>query len=356
MHSSTTEPHETRSRHARQAAQLSIALAQNCAESAKHQLSIPAIYHQLQWLDQQFPNFNKILSDSIVDETLKEISNLSGAKLISLPEITYIIPIHNCDPNLIAHTIQSLSKQVAVQVSAIFILDGKNPADTAALTACLAPNNLSINTRVIQLEHNQGVAAARNIGMEKITTEFFSWLDANDVIHPLRSLHGILRLTNTQAIRINTSYSRVILKTGKLVLRNHRFGHTGHTSFIARTEILEMYGYLVNLKAHEDTEYQERLEYFNANMCSTTVIAHYLDLNPGSTSHLSHDTWESLEIIENHSYLGATYCGKPTPARLRLNEIYRDLYHKVLNQALTQAFPAQFTSTGLAGVQSQHGP
>ena len=328
------------------ASRIAAGLAQKGNEEVRQLLSIPLIWKQLQWIGTSFPNLNKILSQNIVEETINEITLFGNKKLVSLPSITYIIPVHNCDPELISLTVESLANQIAVQIKSIFILDGASGNDAAALANCLAGKKQLIGAKVIQHDTNKGVAAARNTGMQQITTEFFSWLDANDIIHPLRSIHGILRLINNDAIRINTSYARAMLKTGKIVLRNHKFGHTGHTSFIATKEILDMFGYLVDLRAHEDTEYQRRLEYFNAKMCSTEVIGHYLDLNPGSSSHLhlSHDTWESLEVIEGHSYLGATYSGKATPERQAISQKYRLLYEKILRESLTQSFPADFKS------------
>ncbi len=326
------------------ASRIAAGLAQNASENVRQVLSVPLIWKQLQWISTSFPNLNKILSANIVEETINEIALFGGKKLVSLPSITYIIPVHNCDPELISLTIESLANQIAVQIQSIFIIDGESSNDAATLANCLADKKQLIGAKVIQHDANKGVAAARNTGMKQITTEFFSWLDANDIIHPLRSIHGILRLINNGAIRINTSYARAILKTGKLVLRNHKFGHIGHTSFIATKEILDKFGYLVDLRAHEDTEYQRRLEYFNANMCSTEVIGHYLDLNPGSSSHLhlSHDTWESLEIIEGHSYLGATYSGKATAERQAIALKYGLFYEKILRESLMQSFPADF--------------
>ena len=52
-----------------------------------------------------------------------------------------------------------------------------------------------------------------------------SWLDANDVIHPLRSLHSILLLLNHHCERVNTAYARVSLKNKKIITRNGKFSH-----------------------------------------------------------------------------------------------------------------------------------
>lgn len=285
--------------------------------------------------------FVQLLSPAIINSTLIEIQQAKVRKYFRPPEIAYVIPVHRCNPALLRLTVESLRLQIGVNCRAIFVIDGDGCQDISALERALAAEGDGLVCEVIVKQENMGVARARNTGMARVEAEFFSWLDANDVIHPLRSLHAILSLTNSSVQRVNTSYARVNLSSKKLVIRNMSFSHVGHTSFVALSSLLSEYGYLADLRFHEDSEYQQRLEFFRVPMIEVDVVGHYLDVQfgVGSELHLSGDTWEAFEVIDGHSSLLGSYSAFGTQDRIALDTIYREKYEELRSQAFGMHFP-----------------
>lgn len=296
-----------------------------------------------------FLQASRLLSPAIIAKTLEWISQSRAIEFNHVPKISYIIPVHECDPELIRLTIESLACQIGVDCHSIFVIDGDNPRDQKAIADGLAQITGRINAHIITKPHKTGVARARNTGMRIIQTEFFSWLDANDVIHPLRSLHGILQLINSPPNqRINTSYARVNLRTQKIAIRNLRFSFTGHTSFIAYTSLLNQHGYLADLPYHEDTEYQQRLEFFRVPMIDSSTVDHYLDISFDESKntlatqkdlHLSSDTWQSTHVIKKHPFLEGSYSGELTSERIAFNQSFQEKYEEALEELSRKHFP-----------------
>ena len=283
------------------------------------------------------------LSPTIIGDTLQELRKARRHTFSSIPEITYVVPIFQCSGDKLHNTIQSIVSQVGVLARGILVLDGSATHDREVVEEQLSLLGAESSFRIIVKSENSGVARARNTGMALVETEFFSWLDAHDVIHPLRSLHSILLLLNDEVKRVNTSCSRVSMSQKKVVIRNLRHAFCGHTSFVARSEIIARYGYLSDLVAHEDTEYQQRMEFFGLEMSSTDIVAHYLDMilpfdkEPGS--HLSSDAWSQVESIADNGFIAGSYVGKITDSRRLLNEQFRAKYQYIQRKMLLDAFP-----------------
>lgn len=301
-----------------------------------------AIYNILSEFYAQHHPYCTLLSPHIINATLFELNKAHQYHFFRQPEITYVIPVHNCNSSTFRLTVNSLSGQIGVTCKSIFIIDGENKNDLLALKDALEECPRQIQHSIIVKKDNSGVSRARNTGMKRITSEFFSWIDANDAIHPLRSIHGIMMLINNiEYKRVNTSYSRINLASKKIAIRNMRFSFCGHTSFIAYTETIKKYGFLADIPYHEDTEYQQRLEYFKLPMLESPYVDHFLDIdisNQGS-KHLSKDTWENVDAIEGHPFLGATYSGNLTEERQVFNQKFYEQYEKVLSEALNGIFP-----------------
>ena len=237
-------------------------------------------------------------------------------------------------------TLSSLSSQIGVSLTAILIIDGPCESDYSITSEVLPLFKDKLNILALRKSQNGGVAKARNSGMKLINTPFFSWLDSHDIIHPLRSLHATTYMNNKGIDRLNTSYSRVSIETNKLYLRNWEMSHCGHTSFVSRSHLIQKFGYLMDFKSHEDTEYQQRLEYYKANMHNTNLVGHYLDFTiDAKTNHLSKDTWSSEEVIEDHSILGGSYEGSITDERRRLNARAFNIYEKSMKEISEKYFP-----------------
>jgi len=304
--------------------------------------------HTIKEVDQVLQDFYKInsnyvipLANIIMTETLREINTAKKHFFSRRPEITYIVPVYNCNERKIYTTLQSIHEQIGVKARAIIIIDGPNIEDLRKVEDALEKLPQTFQKRVIQKDKNGGVAKARNTGMKAIQTEFYSWIDANDLIHPLRSIHAILTILNTDIDRLNTAYARVNLDTKKIFLRNYKSYFVGHTSFVAKTDLLQTMGYLMDFKYHEDTEYEQRLRFFNIPSSDSNIVGHYLDLESGDTEHehLSGDTWGTREVIDNHSYLQGSYVGSITDERKRFNAYSVNYYRKIQEEMAINYFP-----------------
>ena len=306
------------------------------AEESLYQI----IYDTLEGFYRKFDPIPVILSGKLINSTISEISQIPGHEAKSKPQITYILPVYGVQKTKLIESLTSLSSQIGVSVTAILIIDGPEKDDYSTVNDALIMFKDKLNAIVLRRKQNGGVAKARNSGMKIINTPFFSWLDPHDVIHPLRSLHAITYINNKEIERLNTSYSRVALETNKLYLRNWEKSHCGHTSFVSRTHLINQFGYLMDLKSHEDTEYQQRLEYFKADMHNTPLVGHYLDFTiDNKTNHLSQDTWSTEEMIENHSVLGGSYEGSITDERRRHNAKAFNIYQKSMREISEKYFP-----------------
>ena len=289
---------------------------------------------------EKYPNFWKYLCPNIAINTVRQIELAQQHRFRCTPEITYILPVYQCDELKIRQSINSIRDQIGVTAKCIIIIDGTSEKELEKVKNAINTSETPQIFSVIEKKQNRGVALARNSGMRQINTEFFSWLDANDVIHPLRSLHSILLMLNYRCERVNTSYARVNLLNQKIITRNGKFAHCGHTSFTSKTSLVNNYGYLSNLKYHEDTEYQQRLEFFNVPMVNSHIATHFLDLEQCNQHlHLSGDSWTHHEMISDHSHLGGTYEGKPTPERLEWNKQFNKKYNSIRTKMSTDYFP-----------------
>lgn len=299
-----------------------------------------SIYDTLERFYRKFDPLPLILSGKYINSTISEIAQIPWHEPKSKPQITYILPVYGVQKNKLVESLISLSSQVGVSVTALLIIDGPEKNDHSKVSEALSMLKDKLNTIILTRSQNGGVAKARNSGMKMINTPFFSWLDPHDVIHPLRSIHAIAYINNKKIDRLNTSYSRVALEANKLYLRNWEKSHCGHTSFVSRTHLINQFGYLMDLKSHEDTEYQQRLEYFKADMHNTSLVGHYLDFTiDNKNSHLSRDTWSTEEAIESHSVLGGSYEGSITDERRRHNARAFNIYQQSMREISEKYFP-----------------
>ena len=277
-----------------------------------------------------------VLSNDIITETLHELSDALKFAPKNLPEITYIVPIFNCDESKIFATLNSLAAQIGVKVIAILVVDGPNENDLKAVQSALSSLSKKLDYILINRTRNGGVAKARNTGMKLIKTPYFSWLDSHDIIHPLRSLHAILYLNNKGIERLNTGYSRALIE--KTYIRNWRMHHCGHTSFVSHSsyrnsDTLWICEIMKTLNIKNVGVLQSQMHY-------SSLVGHYLDLSINDpTAHLSSDTWNVIDATDNHPIIGGTYQGTITDERQRSNAQSLNLYDSALKEMAQKYFP-----------------
>lgn len=285
----------------------------------------------------QFPIPCRVLSANIINNTLLALGDACSLGFHGLPQITYVVAAYRINTQKLSQTLLSIKSQVGVHAKIIIVVDGCKKT-YRNVKAAISNASTDMITTIISREENGGLGKARNTGMKEIQTEFFSFLDPHDVIHPLRSLHAILTMIRSESERINTSYSRFELATGKIFLCDGKVSKTGSVSFIARTSTIEKYGYLLDLRYHEDTEYMQRISFFGGEQVMTGVSAHYLDFCPNS-NHLSSDTHDNISMIENDPEYAGIYTTKLSYRRRKLNGVCLDKYEEILRKVAIDEFP-----------------
>lgn len=92
------------------------------------------------------------------------------------PKVSIIIPAYNCD-QYIADAIKSCTNQNYNNIEVLIINDGSTDNTQSVVESLLTdPRVLLFN------QSNQGVSAARNLGLSKATGEYITFLDSDDTL------------------------------------------------------------------------------------------------------------------------------------------------------------------------------
>lgn len=92
-------------------------------------------------------------------------------------DVSVIVPCYNC-ANSITKTMDSLSSQTLKNLEVIAINDGSTD-NTQEILLAYQKSHPDFTLRIYEIE-NQGVANARNVGLQHVTGEYFGFLDADD--------------------------------------------------------------------------------------------------------------------------------------------------------------------------------
>ena len=297
--------------------------------------------------DSQYWSFLRILSLPLYNELTGLLQ--SGSALTHLqkrPRISVVVPVYRASHDLLLAALGSLRMQVGVAIDCLISVDGREEDRQLVqeILAQLGATEESPNWRVsvFLLEHNRGVGMCRNRALREVSTPFFTCLDADDIFHPLRCLHAYLVLQLSAVARVNTGWSRVSIREAKILMINGHISTHGHNSFMARTEILKKYGYLSDLRVHEDTEYMQRLRHFHVPMLDNPVVAHYLNSEARSDyQSLSTPLRKEVLAIEGHPFLCGTVECEIDDQCLEIEKQHSSLYDSLLFKALLKTFPPE---------------
>jgi hypothetical protein len=295
--------------------------------------------------DSAYWTFVKYLSTALYAELEQLLLHSDApARLLQRPEIVVVLPVHEASADLLERAVWSTSLQVGVSIDCRISIDGRQEDRELAETILQKMNpNPGLWAVSVQFSPtNQGVGMCRNRVLKGITAPFFTCIDADDLFHPLRCLHGLLVMADRGLERVNTGYSRVSMQQGKIIMINGRLSWTGHNSFIAKSSLLERYGYLADLRYHEDTEYMNRLAFFGVPMLHSAPVGHYLN-SEADWGYVSLSTPVRREVhpIEGHPYLAGSVIAELTPDRIEMEERFAGLYQSVISEGLRHAFPPE---------------
>jgi glycosyltransferase involved in cell wall biosynthesis len=100
------------------------------------------------------------------------------------PLVTIIIPVYNAAASL-SVALTALHKQQYCHLEIVLIDDGSQDNSLMVIETFISKlEQRDMNVKVIRHEGNQGVAAARNTGLENATGDFIYFLDADDWLEP----------------------------------------------------------------------------------------------------------------------------------------------------------------------------
>lgn len=96
------------------------------------------------------------------------------------PEISVIIPVYNGEKS-VSKAIESVISQTITNIEIIIVNDGSTD-NTAEIIDKYASSDIRI--KVIDKKTNEGLSPARNSGMKEVTSDYFTFLDADDYFEP----------------------------------------------------------------------------------------------------------------------------------------------------------------------------
>lgn len=182
--------------------------------------------------------------------------------------VSVVIPCYK-DARTLARALDSVLGQ-SRPVDEIIVVNDASPEsrEIEAVLGCYPEVRYIINSQ------NMGLAATRNVGVEKATGEVISFLDADDELHPQKiqlqlDLYrpdcavacGVVRIADERGTDRVVSYSGVlkyseVRDSSKLIRRNNL---TGASLLISRELFLSHGGYDADLRSCEDFDLWLRL-------------------------------------------------------------------------------------------------
>lgn len=123
------------------------------------------------------------------------------------PSFTVIVTMFNPQNYEVRDCIDGINNQTAPPVEVIFVDDESEPSNYLE-TKQIIETSLMTKFRIVRLESNQGLSAARNIGLSQTHTSHVITLDIDDVIHPnyLYKLSKAFKLTGADIVTSGSKY------------------------------------------------------------------------------------------------------------------------------------------------------
>lgn len=99
--------------------------------------------------------------------------------------ISVIVPVYNCE-KYIEDCLDSILSNTYENLEVIVVNDGSTDKSADIIKEYYNPTTSKFDKRVICVEQkNRGLSAARNIGLKYTKGDWISFVDADDVLHPL---------------------------------------------------------------------------------------------------------------------------------------------------------------------------
>ncbi len=215
-------------------------------------------------------------SDGAASDT-KQIRLLPGAAIKTGPRVSIVMTTYN-DAAFVAQALASLCAQTYRNLEIIVVDDASADASPDIVRA-IASSDARI--RVIVLPHNQGLFAARNIGMAAATGQFVTFQDADDISRIDRIARCVAAIGNHDYL-----YGLFVrtLPDGSLTPLNAPsiYQEGIITLFFKRALLDGVVGYFDPLRVVSDSEYIERFRALRLRACYLPEVLYFARLREGS--------------------------------------------------------------------------
>ena len=136
--------------------------------------------HKL-WFFKTQKEINKSYSLQTLTATLGPTTRKMSSELLG-NEVTVIIPCFNTEQRYIVALCESLNSQSVVPSEVIFIDDGSDIKGYAKSLRSWVNRSYEASARVVRMDKNRGLTAARNRGLNEATTTFIVCIDSDDLV------------------------------------------------------------------------------------------------------------------------------------------------------------------------------
>lgn len=199
------------------------------------------------------------------------------------PMVSIIVPCYNCE-NYINETLERLVKQTYTELEIICVNDGST--DNSLLILNSWRDKSSGKVTIINQE-NQGVSAARNLGIQESHGEFIMFCDADDLFHDRMvetmieaieqkgtdTAYCLLSRTREKVDNNSVEHVEITVKNQYDALKDllFRMGEICFCCFIYRTEIIkkQSIAFDIHTKNFEDREFNWK---YLANCCTAAFV------------------------------------------------------------------------------------
>lgn len=240
------------------------------------------------------------------------------------PKLTIVIPVHN-RAQLVRATLNCISRQT-LRPLRVVLVDNNSTDDTLSVLQewKSEQEGTGIEVTIVQ-EQRPGAAAARNRGLQEVTTPYTMFFDSDDLMAPdhcQRAVEGFEKNPDAEIVGWDVVYAF----PHKRMLRhfsdknchwcNIQFGSMATQRYAARTELFrKVGGWNPDCLGWDDTELGSRLllatdKVVKLHGAPTVEVVHTADSITGTSFTSGTGKWETaLDMIERNY---ASHLGNPS--------------------------------------------
>jgi glycosyltransferase involved in cell wall biosynthesis len=261
------------------------------------------------------------------------------------PTVSVIVPTFN-RPHLLAEALASIAGQTGVEVEAVVVNDGGQDVKPVIEQA-----ELSLETRLITLEANRGLPAARNAALDAASGDYVAFLDDDDLFLPGHLATAVAALETTGA---DVAYTSCPVSPRRVTPRDTI--HTDHVfDFPFNAEALHVANYIpvtpvvarnlpadarfdVTLPVQEDWDLWLQLLHYHAarfvHVPKETVVYHRVADTASMTNGTGAGVGAALDVFRNtHQHLMARW-PVPVGSAAELGRRYLHVAYDIVEKSL----------------------